>query len=204
MITRTRIRDVRRRDVQRAAYEVVVERGFGGATITGVAEKLGMSRGTVYQYFPEKEDLFEAAVRHTNAQISTHVAEKLRNAECPRKRLSAVIEGTFAEELFQPSTARFWLAFLSQTSVLASFDRLQRVLMARMRSNLLHELKKLTDNRSACELADEISMLIDGLWARRSLDPGSISSAGAVAIAERYIDLRLAGVGARPVSPTKS
>jgi TetR/AcrR family transcriptional repressor of bet genes len=197
MTLKTTIRDVRRRDLQRAAYEVVVERGFGGATITGVASKLGMSRGTVYQYFPEKQDLFEAAVRYTNAHISEIVIQKLKGCRGPMDRLHAIIEGCFADDLFTASTAQFWLSFCAQTVIEPRFARLQSVLMGRMKSNLLNELRQMQTPRPAADLADEISMLLDGLWMRRGMAPETIPPERAIAIVKNHV---AATLGALPVS----
>jgi len=189
--TRTSIKAIRRRDVQRAAYDVVVERGFGGATISRVAEKLGMSRGTVYQYFPDKHVLFETAVRYTNAQLSEAVIERMQLAATPRERLQAIIEGTFSERVFDAETARFWLSFCSEVANIPRFARLQKVLFSRMRTNLLHELKQLSSVDEASCIAEETSIYLDGLWMRRGLDPDGMKPDKAISLASNFLETRL-------------
>jgi AcrR family transcriptional regulator len=46
-----------------AAIQVFAEKGFHQAKMTDIAKKLGVSKGTIYQYFKSKEDLFEAVVQ---------------------------------------------------------------------------------------------------------------------------------------------
>lgn len=46
-----------------AAIQVFAEKGFHKAKMTDIAKKLGVSKGTIYQYFKSKEDLFEAVVQ---------------------------------------------------------------------------------------------------------------------------------------------
>jgi AcrR family transcriptional regulator len=46
-----------------AALELFVERGYAATRLEDVAKRAGVSKGTVYLYFPGKEDLFKAVVR---------------------------------------------------------------------------------------------------------------------------------------------
>jgi AcrR family transcriptional regulator len=46
-----------------AAITVFAEKGFHQAKMTDIAKKLGVSKGTIYQYFKSKEELFLAVVQ---------------------------------------------------------------------------------------------------------------------------------------------
>jgi AcrR family transcriptional regulator len=46
-----------------AALELFVERGYAATRLEDVANRAGVSKGTVYLYFPGKEELFKAVVR---------------------------------------------------------------------------------------------------------------------------------------------
>ena len=48
-----------------AAVEVFVERGFGRANITEIAERAGISGPAVYKHFDGKADLLIQAARHS-------------------------------------------------------------------------------------------------------------------------------------------
>lgn len=45
-----------------AALEVFTERGFAATRLDEIAERAGVSKGTVYLYFDSKESLFKAAI----------------------------------------------------------------------------------------------------------------------------------------------
>jgi AcrR family transcriptional regulator len=49
---------VTREEVVRSATKLFKERGFLSTTIQDIAEDCGIAKGTVYKYFPSKEDLF--------------------------------------------------------------------------------------------------------------------------------------------------
>lgn len=46
-----------------AAARVLLERGYGGATTNRIAEVAGVSVGTLYEYFANKEEVFEAVIQ---------------------------------------------------------------------------------------------------------------------------------------------
>ena len=59
----TRRKDARPQELLAAALSVFVERGYAATRLDDVATLAGVSKGTLYLYFPSKEDLFRAVVR---------------------------------------------------------------------------------------------------------------------------------------------
>lgn len=53
----------RPRQILDAALEVFGERGLAGARLDDIARRAGVSKGTIYLYFPNKEELFREVVR---------------------------------------------------------------------------------------------------------------------------------------------
>lgn len=53
----------RPREICAAALEVFAEKGFAAARLDEIARRAGVSKGTLYLYFNDKEDLFRAVVR---------------------------------------------------------------------------------------------------------------------------------------------
>ncbi len=56
------IRDQRRDRILQVAREVFFEEGFNAATMSTIAARLGGSKATLYAYFKNKEDLFDAII----------------------------------------------------------------------------------------------------------------------------------------------
>ena len=68
---RRRRKEARPQELIDAAMDLFVERGFAGTRSEEVAKRAGVSKGTLYLYFPSKEDLFKAVVRtHLSAPIA--------------------------------------------------------------------------------------------------------------------------------------
>ena len=65
-------RDTRREAILDVAAEVFLEVGYSAASMSMIAGRLGGSKGTLYNYFRSKEELFEAyIVRHCAWQQET-------------------------------------------------------------------------------------------------------------------------------------
>ena len=59
----TRRKDARPEEITAAALELFAERGYAATRLEDVAARAGVSKGTLYLYFANKEDLFKAVVR---------------------------------------------------------------------------------------------------------------------------------------------
>jgi AcrR family transcriptional regulator len=74
-----RRKDARPSELVAAALELFVEKGYAGTRLEDVAAHAGVSKGTLYLYFENKEDLFKAVVRdNVVARISESADEVLR------------------------------------------------------------------------------------------------------------------------------
>lgn len=65
----------RQQAILRAAREVFIETGLGGARTKAIAERAGVAEGTVFKYFKKKEVLFERAVVEVLEQLVKEVEQ---------------------------------------------------------------------------------------------------------------------------------
>jgi len=60
-----RRKDARPEEIIKAALEVFADRGFAATKLEDVARRAGVTKGTIYLYFENKEALFKALIRQT-------------------------------------------------------------------------------------------------------------------------------------------
>ena len=60
-----RLPEERPQQIIDAALAIFGERGLALARLEDIAKRAGLSKGTIYLYFPNKEELFREVVRHT-------------------------------------------------------------------------------------------------------------------------------------------
>ncbi|MGD8378963.1 MAG: TetR/AcrR family transcriptional regulator [Gammaproteobacteria bacterium] len=62
-------KEARRAEITRAATEVFAREGFQGASVEAIAEAAGVSKGTLYGYFENKEALFYATFQAFQGEV---------------------------------------------------------------------------------------------------------------------------------------
>jgi len=100
--------DERRRQILLGAAELFVKHGYSGTSIRDIAERTGLLPGSVYHYFPAKEDLFTEVHREGFRQLIARVEEIARNEADPWRRMelacAAHIEAAVGDNSIQQIT----------------------------------------------------------------------------------------------------
>ena len=82
--------------IYEAALELFAERGFAGTAVPHIAQLAGVSVGTIYRYFPDKEALVNALFRRWKRTLAAWVGLGLdANAE-PREQFHHIWERLIA------------------------------------------------------------------------------------------------------------
>lgn len=74
-----RRKEARPGELLEAALSLFVEKGFAATRVEEVAARAGVSKGTLFLYFPSKEELFKALVRQTISGRFTEWNEELKH-----------------------------------------------------------------------------------------------------------------------------
>jgi AcrR family transcriptional regulator len=83
--------DARRLEIVRGAFEVFLERGYGGVKMKDLANDLGHGVGSLYHYFPSKRALFEAVQQWFTDQDLQRIVAIGAGRETPEQLLDAFI-----------------------------------------------------------------------------------------------------------------
>jgi AcrR family transcriptional regulator len=85
-----------------AAARVFSGRPFHEALIDEVAAAAGVGKGTIYRYFPTKDDLYFAAILHGFDELSSTLAVTLSRESSPRRRLERIAREVLAFSRSRP------------------------------------------------------------------------------------------------------
>ena len=188
---KTGMAPVRRRAFVEAAIRSIHGRGFADLTTGDIAREAGLSQGLVHHYFGSKSALIIATMRHLLIEFGAGIGERLRGAETPRERLSAIVDGSFCADQLRPEVISAWLTFYVQAHTEPAVRRLLHIYARRLISNLRHEYRRLPTRESADVAAESTAAMIDGLWLRRVLGSATPCGESAIAIMEAHIDSQL-------------
>jgi TetR/AcrR family transcriptional repressor of bet genes len=160
---------IRRKQMVDAAIAVIHEHGFAHATVARIAAQAGISAGMVHHYFADKDDLLFTTMRHLLAELRADAVARLSDAAEPRQRLRAIIDACFGEAQFDERVFSAWLALYGNARQSPRLSSILGIYHRRLKSSLLHELRRLVPELEARRLAEGLAAMIDGLWLRYAL-----------------------------------
>jgi AcrR family transcriptional regulator len=199
-----RRKDERPAEIIAAALASFAERGFAATRLDDIARRAGVTRGTLYLYFPNKEELFKAVVRQRLVPVLEHGEQMMAMAgDLPTPALlgklieafpdlvintpiSAIPKLVIAEAGNFPDLARFYL-----DEVIGRGRRLIKALIARGVAR--GEFRPVADDAFFCVIAP---MLLTMLW-QHSLGRYDKGALDPRRLARTHADILLHGL-ARP------
>lgn len=90
-----RERIAKREAILDAARQVFSERGFGKATLDEIAEVAEFGKGTLYNYFKNKEELFVSVIIRGIHRFRIFVENALKDKSTPREKLETYVDASF-------------------------------------------------------------------------------------------------------------
>ena len=91
-----------------ATAQVLVERGYAGSSTNLIASRAGVSIGSIYQYFPNKDSLI-AALRERHATDLYDTLDAVltrRNPQSLEEKLAAIVHGWMLAHQLEPDLHR--------------------------------------------------------------------------------------------------
>lgn len=98
------LKDEIRRRILAVASEEFRLKGFDGASMRGIAERVGISVSNLYAYFPSKEGIFEALSKDAHRAMNNFMKDIpgcMKEASDPRRAGSEAFEGLISERLIE-------------------------------------------------------------------------------------------------------
>lgn len=196
-----RRKDARPQELLAAALDLFVERGYASTRLEDVAKRAGVSKGTLYLYFTNKEELFKAVVRENIVPalgeaediISTfegHSADLLRCVimgwweRLGATKASGIIKLVMAEAGNFPDLALFY-----QEEVIARSTRMMNSMFERAIAR--KEFRDVDVNTMTQVLIAPMLMLITWKHSIGPCDGGELNPMGFL---ESFLDMALHGL----------
>ncbi|MBD2520724.1 TetR/AcrR family transcriptional regulator [Nostoc sp. FACHB-973] len=79
-----------RKELLEKCFDLFAEKGYGSITMRQIAERLGVSTGTLYHYFPSKQSLFEQLAQEICEQDVSAALAELEGAQTLQEAMEAL------------------------------------------------------------------------------------------------------------------
>jgi AcrR family transcriptional regulator len=201
----SRRKDARPEEIAAAALEMFVERGYAATRLEDVAARAGVSKGTLYLYFANKEELFKAVIREGLgsplaemkgfvAQFPGSTFELLRVLffgwweKIGATHLSGIPKLVLGESGNFPDVVRFYLAEVVEPGHQVMAEIVKRGIAR-------GEFRSVDPQDAALLIVAPMLQLM--LW-RSALEPQSARKMNTARYLEAHLDLLEHGLGAKP------
>lgn len=124
----------RRNRILKEAVVLFAENGYSNTTTALIAQSVGVTPGTIFQYFPNKEALFYAAVLEPLTDIQVKSLACLKQEGTPGVLIKNLVEEQFNHIYFYTSELR-----------LVQFVLGQRIRFPELTLKILESIKVITD-----------------------------------------------------------
>jgi AcrR family transcriptional regulator len=173
-----------------AACAVFAEKGYASTRVAEIAERAGVGKGTVYEYFSSKEELLFAVFESINADISSRMHDALAAGGSAEEQLHNMLRlgaEVISEQVdLQPVIIDFWAASRGKDfeetyrrAVVASYTFFRDLVADFIRGGQTRGEFKASIDAEA--LASVVVATVDGLGIQlsfdRSIDPHTITNA---------------------------
>lgn len=113
----------KRRQILAGARAVFLAKGFDGASMDAIAKTAGVSKGTLYVYFQDKEALFEALILDSLWSLPEHLTAFEEDGKDLGSRLTA-IGRSYASKLVNPKHVSLVRMVIGAVEKFPAFGRL--------------------------------------------------------------------------------
>ncbi len=194
-------RQEKRRSILMAAMKVFAEKGFTKARMADIAETAGVGKGTIYEYFASREELFKETFLFFFEDFKKKSDYIIREVHSPAEQLSMYIKElsqTLREthKDFLPVIMDFWAEGVRNRNKMASIHKLMKEAYTDFRHTLSGIISNGIANGEFEEIdpslsASAIMAAVDGLFLQWVIDPQIFDLCMAV---EEVADFFLKGI----------
>lgn len=119
------IASFRKRQITRAAYEIIAEKGYNNFTMMDIAKRAGVSSGLIHHYFKDKENMLVTLLREMQQNIRQSLEQSIGPVADPREKLEIFMDQAFG--LVENEKEYIYVTFDFLTQIKFN-ERMQRIL----------------------------------------------------------------------------
>ena len=210
--TRQRRKEARPQELLDAALELFVEKGFAATRSEEVAMRAGVSKGTLYLYYPSKEELLKAVIRHNLTGLIAEGTELIDAYEGSSADLLALMMRTWWHRVSNTPASGIFKIMMSEARnfpELAAFYNAEVIAPAEVM--IRRALQRGAERGEFRTVAtDEITLVLSAPILFMALHKHSLGACGIQdlvrdgnRVVETHIDLVLNGLRATPPGAKK-
>ncbi len=176
--TRAERKQARPREILQAAFEEFSLRGYAATNVEHIADRVGVTKGTIYVYFPSKEDVFENMIAElAQPSIDSSLYLKVLNTGTAIDTFDGFLRDLYQVMVQDRYTSEVWRFLVAEANAFGSLRRKYREafalpVLSTVQAIVKHGCEKGEFRKEAADL-DPLLLIIPllGLNVARHIDP---------------------------------
>lgn len=173
----------RKQEIIDCTIRLLIKNGYHNINLKGIAQELGLGRTTIYQYFENKDDIINYAIRNAFEVLEARCEEIIKNNDMTIiEKIKAIVEALATDYQNEKSVSAFmvnlWIIFKMENTIIKEKIRehvrkIERIICILLEEGMdLKEIKQL----NAESVSTTIYMLIQSfiinieIYHNKSLD----------------------------------
>lgn len=140
-------------NVKQSAMHLIVEKGYGGASISSIAKKAKVAEGYLYRFFKSKEELVSSLINTKLNEIANNVEASLEGSTSFKEIVSLIVQSIFEIAKNSITDIKFLYVMMNDYNFSVHSTLKTRITELLIEANSRgHELKQLDKNVQIEEL----------------------------------------------------
>ncbi|MFG2045581.1 TetR/AcrR family transcriptional regulator [Dactylosporangium sp. NPDC048998] len=159
----------RRAAILDAAWRLIAERGIHAVRVADIAKVCQTSAANVYNYFPDKNDVLTAALRHCVARSFDRQDAELRRIDNGYERMLKLIDMVVPRIGERRDEWSIWLQYWTEVSLHPEYRPVHNEFYERWRDTVVRIMRRgqrqgvFRDDVDATRVSMQLTAMIDGL-----------------------------------------
>ena len=121
--------------VKQSAMKLIVEKGYGGASISSIAKKAKVAEGYLYRFYKGKEELVGDLLNSKINEIADNLEESIKNSQSFDEIIELLIRGVFKIAKKSSNDIKFIYVMMNDYSFSVNSKLKERIRLLCMEAN---------------------------------------------------------------------
>ncbi len=167
----------KRLEITRLCYSLILSEGFCNITVSQIAKRANIAKGSIYKYFDSKEDILFSLIKSIQDEYDKEVKEQIDRAKSVKERVLALFTLCIKDDEINQNRRKIYKEFssicLSKSvkKMLEFQDEIKQRYILWLRDILSDGVKKREIKKSSIALADGLFAMAEGVLLLPNYDP---------------------------------
>ncbi len=171
----------KRLEITKLCYSLILSEGFCNITVSQIAKKANIAKGSIYKYFESKEDILFSLIKSIQEEYDKEVKTEIQKVGSVKHKVLALFTLCIKDDEINKNRRKIYKEFSSiclsrSVEKMLSFqDDIKKRYISWLREILSDGIKKGEIKKSSIDLADGLFAMAEGVLLLPNYEPSILT-----------------------------